>query len=108
MKLVDKLITLNEIKLMSQRMNGGLVKGVVDSTKHIMVLDADIHADEERYLLNHGSHQDDLWGINLYPDLSNEEFLEFDSMINIRPRLKNLTRGIENKELQAKIISIVN
>ena len=108
MKLVDKTITLQEIKTMSERACGGLVKGVVDVSKDIMVLNADLHADEEKYLLEHGSFQDNLWGINLYPDLPREQFIEFDSMINVRPRLHNRTRGIENKELQNKIISIVN
>lgn len=108
MKLIDRPISLNEIKLMTQRMHGGLVKGVIDITKEIMVLDADLHADEEKYLLELGSKQDDLWGINLYPDLTNKDFIEFDSMINVRPRLNNFTRGITNKELQVKIVSIVN
>ncbi|NTU46809.1 hypothetical protein HGA88_04225 [Candidatus Roizmanbacteria bacterium] len=108
MKLVDKGITMEEVRQMSQRMFGGLVKGVVDIEKQIMVLDADMHADEENYLLELGSFQDNLWGINLYPDIPGDDFLEFDSMINVRPRLKNFTRSIENADLQKKIIAIVH
>ena len=62
------------------------------------------HAKE---LLDSGSHQDDLWGINLYPELSGDDFVEFDSMINVRPRLQNFSRGVEDKNLQKKILSIV-
>lgn len=108
MKLVDNEITIEELKQMSEQIFGGLVKAVVDIKKEIMVVDAEMHADEEKYLLEKGSNQDDLWGINLYPDLADNDFVEFDSMINIRPRLNNLSRGIENEEIRKKIIAIVN
>lgn len=108
MKLVDKNITLEELKKLSKRSFGQLVKAVVDIKKEIMVIDAAMHADEEKFLLDMGSKQDDLWGINLYPDLKKEDFIEFDSMINVRPRLNNFSRGIDNKQLREKIITIVN
>jgi hypothetical protein len=106
MKLVKSPIPKNELKEMSISF-GGLVKAVVDVKKEVMVVDAPMHADEEKELLDMGSDQDDLWGINLYPDLPHDDFIEFDSMINLRPRLNNMSRGIDNKELQTKIISIV-
>lgn len=37
-----------------------------------------------------------------------EKRIEFDSMINIRPSQGNKTRGVENKDLQKKIIIIVD
>ena len=108
MKFVKDCITKKELKRMSEVFAGGLVKAVVDVKKGVMIVDAPMHADEEKELLESGSHQDDLWGINLYPDLSDDDFIEFDSMINVRPRLNNFTRGIENKDLQKKIVSIVS
>ncbi|MBI4226125.1 hypothetical protein HY612_03355 [Candidatus Roizmanbacteria bacterium] len=108
MKLVDKSISLDELKKMSSRKFGTLVKAVVDIKKEIMVIDADLHADQEAYLLEKGSKQDDLWGINLYPDLKGEDFIEFDSMINVRPRLKNFSRGVKNEKIRQKIINVVN
>lgn len=107
MKLIDKNITLDELKKLSERMFGGLVKAVVDIKKNVMVVDAAMHADEEQYLLKLNSQQDDLWGINLYPEIEGDDFIEFDSMINVRPRLHNFSRSIESKELQEKIRSIV-
>lgn len=107
MQLIDKNITLDELGKLSGRMFGGLVKAVIDIEKGIMVVDAAMHADEEQYLLSHGSKQDDLWGINLYPEIEGDDFIEFDSMINVRPRLHNFSRSIESKELQQKIRSIV-
>lgn len=108
MKIVETTINIDELKEMSQRLFGGLVKAVVDVKKEIMVVDAAMHADEEKYLLECGSAQDDLWGINLYPEVEGNDFVEFDSMINLRPRLNNFSRGIDNEELRKKIITIVN
>lgn len=106
MKLVDKKISLSEIKKMSSRMFGGLVKAVVDIKKEIMVVDGAMHADEEKYLIDTGSHQDDLWGINLYPEFKEEDFIEFDSIINIRPRLNNFSRDIVIKSIREKIVKL--
>lgn len=108
MKIVKDSISLTELKKMSSRIFGDLIKAVVDIQKKIMVVDAGMHADEERLLLENGSKQDDVWGINLYPELTGDEFIEFDSMINVRPRLNNFSRGIESKVLQKEIINIVN
>lgn len=107
MKLVDTTISKDELKKMSESFSGGLVKAVVDIEKEIMVVDAPMHADEEKELLDMGSNQDNLWGINLYPDLPGNDFIEFDSMINVRPRLNNFSRGIDDEGLQKKIIAIV-
>lgn len=108
MKLVGKGISIKELKTMSSRMFGGLVKVVVDINKEIMVVDAPMHADEEQYLLAHRSRQDDLWGCNIYPDLTGEDFIEFDSMINLRPRLNNFSRDIENEEIRQKVTAIIH
>ena len=108
MKLVDRKILLSELKKMSSRMFGGFIKAVVDIKKEIMVVDASMHADEEAYLLERNSNQDDLWGINIYPDLVGDDFIEFDSMINVRPRQNNFSRGIDDKNIREKIIKIVN
>lgn len=107
MKLITTHISLAELENMSHSM-GGLVKAVVDIEQKIMVVDADLHADEEKFLLAQGSNQDNLWGINLYPAIKGEEFIEFDSMINIRPRLKNMSRRVENEDLQNRIRTIVD
>lgn len=107
MKLVDKKISLKELKQMAQKKFGGLVKAVVDIEKEIMVVDGDMHADEEKYLLDTGSKQNNLWGINIYPEETSKEFIEFDSIINIRPSQNNLSRNVEDEKIKEKIIKIV-
>jgi hypothetical protein len=109
MKIVHEKMTIPELKEMSEKMFGDLVKTVVDVEKEIMAVDAELHSDQESLLLEKGSEQKNLWGINLYPDSANsEDFIEFDSMINIRPSQGNRSRGVDNPELQKKIIKIVN
>ena len=85
-----------------------MVKYVVDIEKEILAIDAELHSDEEESLLKGGSKQNNLWGINLYPELSGDDFIEFDSMINIRPRQNNRSRSVENTELQKRIRDIVS
>jgi len=107
MKTVD-FITIDELNNMAQKMYGSLVKAVADLEKGVIVVDAEMHADEEAYLLEKGSKQENLWGFNLYPaKFGTDEFVEFDSMINIRPRQKNFNRGIDDQQIRNKILRLV-
>lgn len=108
MKVVKEKITLQELRAMSAKMFGNLVKAVVDVKKGILVVDADLHSDQEAYLLEHGSDQNDLWGINIYPDLPETDRIEFDSMINLRPSFGNNSRGIDSEEIQQKVLKLTN
>lgn len=108
MKKID-VITVAELSEMAQKMYGTLVKGVVDIEQGLLIVDAEMHADEEQALLEYGSQQVDLWGINLYPEkFGTDDFIEFDSMINIRPRQQNMSRGVEDENIRKRIIELVN
>ena len=109
MQVVHDQITLQELKKMSEKMFESLVKAVVDIEQGIMVVDASMHADEEFLLLENGSQQENLWGINLFPDKwGKEDFIVFDSMINLRPSQGNRSRSVENQKIREQIITIVN
>ena len=109
MKVVRNKISMAELNEMSKKMFGGLVKAVVDIEKGIMVVDADMHADQEELLLEEGSAQENLWGINIFPDkLKGDGWIVFDSMINIRPAQENNSRSVENSQLQKKIKTVVD
>jgi hypothetical protein len=108
MKIVDKVISNTELKEMSKKMFDGLVNAVVDIEKEIMAVDAEMHADEECILLEHDSKQENLWGINIYPDeFEKDTWIEFDSMINMRPWQNNRSRGVDDQKIQERIKSIV-
>jgi len=84
-----------------------MVKAVVDLRRGLMLLDADLHADQEAELLADGSAQEDLWGINLYPDLPETEWLEFDSLINLRPSSGNRSRGVDDAATRDAVARLV-
>ena len=109
MRLVSESekISLEELKEMSKNMFGDLVKAVVDSERGIMVVDAAMHSDQEIFLLESGSLQHNLWGINIHPNTHEENWIEFDSMINLRPSFGNKSRGVEDIKTQAIIKNIV-
>ncbi len=69
MKIVEAPITTEELAEMARIGFGDLVKAVVDVKRGLMAVDGELHSDEEALLLDNGSAQSDLWGINLYPDL---------------------------------------
>jgi hypothetical protein len=107
MEIITQSLTLNEIKAMAAACFGNLIKAVVDVERELIAVDAELHSDLEALLLENGSKQKSLWGINLYPEMQGDGFIEFDSMINMRPSQGNRSRGIENEEMRKKIIAIV-
>jgi hypothetical protein len=84
-----------------------MVKAVVDLRRRVLVVDADMHADQEASLLADGSDQRDLWGINLYPHIEGPDWLEFDSMINLRPSFGNRSRGVDDAATREAIVALV-
>jgi hypothetical protein len=107
-KIVENAITRAELTEMGKIMFGNMVKAVVDVEQGIMVVGGELHSDEEGLLLQNGSAQKDLWGINIFPEVEGPDWIEFDSMINLRPTHNNLSRGVDDKETQGKIIKIVS
>ena len=107
-KIIIEPVSLADLKAMAQDGFGNLVKAVVDVDREIIAVDGELHADEEALLLENGSQQKNLWGINIYPELEGADRIEFDSMINIRPAQGNRSRGIDHMEIREKIIQIVH
>jgi hypothetical protein len=108
MKVVDK-ISVAELKAMTKKMFGNLVKADVDVAKKIVIVDMAMHYDGEAELLEQGSQQKDIWGVNLHPlKHGTNDFVEFESMINVRPSHGNFSRGVDDPETKKKIIEIIN
>ncbi len=108
MKIIKEKISTKELEKLAENMFGNLVKAVVDIEKKIMAVGGELHSDEEAFLIENDSKQNNLWGINIYPELKDENWIEFDSMINLRPSQGNKSRGVENIGTQKIIIEIVN
>lgn len=108
MKIIAKTLSTGELKEMAAATFGDMVKAVVDIERDLLAVDAELHSDLEAALLQNGSKQKNLWGINLYPETPDEDFIEFDSMINVRPSQGNRSRGVEDEGLRRRIAEIVN
>jgi hypothetical protein len=106
MKIVQDKLGPEELKAMAARFRN-MVKAVVDVERELLAVDAELHSDLEALLLGEGSRQGNLWGINLYPELEGEDFVEFDSMINMRPSQGNVSRGVDDARLRDRIRTVV-
>ena len=108
LQVVRTPVTVTGLEAMAERMFGNLVKAVVDVERGIMAVGGEMHADEEALLLGDGSPQASLWGVNLYPgEFGSSRFIEFDSVINIRPRQGNRTRSVDDAAARAAITAVV-
>jgi hypothetical protein len=108
-KIIDQQVQkadLHDLELKNK--DGAFVKAVVDIERAIMVAGMTMHSDGEEVLLEDGSKQADLWGINLYLQQSEDEWIEYDSVINLRPSQGNGSRGVDDPAIREKIREIVN
>ena len=106
--VVKDSIEREELKSIAEKQFGSLVKAMVDTEQEIMAVGGELHADEEVLLMEQeGTKRENSWGINLYPAKSGQDWIEFDSVINLKPSFGNRSRGIDNPEIQKKIRNIV-
>ena len=108
MIILEHPISRAELKKYAANTFGDMIKCVADVEKGLLAIDADLHADLERLLLENGSEQASLWGFNLYPDEMGDDFIEYDSLINIRSWQGNPSRDVLDKDVRERIASIVS
>lgn len=107
MEILEDQVTLEYIKRLSDILYGDMIKAVADVDRGLIAVDAELHSDLESFLLQDGSDQSALWGFNIYPEAEGEDFIEFNSLINIRPRQGNRSHDVEDSAVREKIKSIV-
>lgn len=106
--IVRTSVTKTALITMAEQQFGDMVKAVVDIDQGIMAIGGELHSDEEALLIEQGSLQKHLWGINLYPTHQASEWIEFDSMINVRPSGGNRSRSVERAEIREAVTEILN
>ena len=107
-KIIKDSISKEELKQIAEKQFGDFVKAVVDIEQEIIAIGGELHADGEVELIEkQDSKREHTWGINLYPEITNEDWIEFDSVINLKPSFGNRSRGVDNSEIQQKIRNIV-
>lgn len=106
-KIISSPLSRHELVSLAQEGFGDFIKGVVDIERNVVAIGGELHADEEALLLSQGSKQENVWGVNLYPEKSVDEWIEYNSMINIRPLKANRSRGVEDPAVRKKIVEVV-
>ena len=106
-KIISEQLERDELGRMASGMFGNMVKAVVDVDRELLAVDAELHADLESLLIEHGSRQRSLWGINLYPEMKGDDFVEFDSLINVRPSQGNRSRYVESAQTRERIMRVI-
>ncbi len=107
-QVVKNSISKEDLRKIAKVQFGDMVKAVVDVEQGIMAIGGELHADEEVVLMeNEGSKREHTWGVNLYPDKSGDEFVEFNSMVNIKPALGNRSRDVGDAAIREKVEEIV-
>ena len=76
------------------------VKLAVDIELYILTGGGELHSDCETMLIENGSLQDNIWGADWFP---HSQETHYESLINLRPRLGNLSMEVESEDLRAKI-----
>lgn len=112
MKILDKIISINELSCLEEKTffsDMNMMKAVVDIGREILAVNAELHSDLEQMLLENGSNQKYLYGINIYYD--NGE-IEFDSLIN-PPRNREagyprVGRGVADPKARERIVEVVS
>lgn len=108
MEIISKKISRDELNQMDSGYFEDKIKAVVDIEKQIIGVDAELHADIEGALIEEGSELRNLWGINFLADEDEiEEFVKFDSLINIHPKQNNRSRDVEDENIRNKILEAV-
>ena len=106
-EIIRRPMSRARLSSLAEAQFGDMVKAVVDVERGVMAIGGELHSDEEAALIEDGSAQEHLWGINLYPAEQGDAWLEFDSMINVRPSQGNRSRNVEDSALRDRIRRIV-
>ena len=84
--------------------NVEFIKVVVDIEKGILSMDCEFHIDCAEELVKDGSEFKNLWGANIFPF---KKFIEYTSMINIRPKIGNRSMEIQDEKIKEKVRQII-
>ena len=106
-KIIKDKVSQADIKELARQTFGDMVKVVVDVERGIMAAGGEMHADCEQVLLDDGSKQENLWGANIYPGSSGDDFIEYQSLINIRPSVGNRNMEIEDEAIRGQVKLVI-
>jgi hypothetical protein len=80
-----------------------IIKLAVDVRRKLLAGGGQMHADCEAALIEDGSNQEDIWGANWIPTT---QAVEFEALINIRPKQQNFSMIIQNPIIKQQVENI--
>lgn len=107
-KIVTETISQAELTELARGWYVDMLKGVVDVEREILALGGEYHMDANVCLIENGSRQNSVWGFNIHLNRPRADWIEFTSLINIRPAQNNRDMLIEDGKLREKIRTIIN
>ncbi len=108
-RIIEEKIGKEELRKIAEENYGDMTKAVVDIEKEIIAIGGEFHSDASVVLVEkEGSNQEDVWGFNIYPDEPKENRLEYDSLVNIKPKQGNRDVIIGSEEIRERIKKIVD
>ena len=103
-KIVTEKISRSEAKKIAEEIYGDMVEGVVDIERGIIALGGQYHMDGNMALIDNGSEKKNIWGFNFYPD---ENRIQYNSLINIRPLQNNRAIEIKDEKLRLQMEKVI-
>ncbi len=107
-KILDKKMSIEEVKILADLWYGSMIKGAVDIERGRVALGGDYHIEDSELLTSTDSKFEDVWGFNIRFEENPDGVLEFDSMVNIKPNSGNRSRSIQNEEIVKKATDIIH
>ncbi len=107
-RVVTDQISLGELHELAQETFVSMIKGVVDIEKKTVAFGGQYHMDANMVLIQNGSEQNNVWGFNLQLEQPPSDWIEYVSLINIRPLAGNRSMKIRDSVLREKMKSIVD
>ncbi len=106
--VVESMTSIPELKELAKEFYFPMIKGVADIEKKTVAFGGEYHIDANQKLIERGSEQKDIWGFNVYLDRPREHWIEYISLINIRPAQENADMEVRSAEIRKRIKKIVN
>ena len=107
MRIVRKLLSQDEIKVLADETFGDMIKVVADLKREILVAGGALHSDGEELLLEDGSKQGDLWGANYFPAKESGKRIEYTSLINQYHSSNKDSQTIKDPNVREQVKAVI-
>jgi hypothetical protein len=87
-KILSEKVNASNLKDFAKEWYPNFLKGCVDLENRKVAVGGQYHIESAQVLVNEGGKGINIWGFNIRY-LEDENIIEFDSMVNIKPKINN-------------------